>query len=234
MKALKISVLSTLAAALCVSVGATAPVVVDYTPISINLAGTSVKNGAGAAYSINNGSLLAKINLYLGTRGTTLALNNVNGHLVVLDVAKTQVADLTSGVYYTNPVDHVQYWVGTESSLPFVSSIFEVTSGSVALPNFSVGGSARSENWFYLYFEDNYNGWENDYYIQIPSGNIATYALSLKNGAYKQSFSATVHGDFWDYINGNSGTVSGIISASGTSAVPAPAYWDPFTPYIIN
>ena len=229
MKAFKISVLSTIAAALCVTAGATAaPVAVDYTPVSINLAGTSVKNGAGAAYSINNGSLLAKINLYLGIRGTTLAINNVNGHLAVLDATKTEVADLTAYAYYTNPKDGVTYRVFCEG-LPFQTGIAETTSGSVALPNFSVGGTIRSENWFYLYFQDDYAGWYTDYEIDIPSGGIATYAVSLKNGAYKQSFSATVHGDFWDNINGNSGTVSGIMSASGTSAVPSPSYWDPYT-----
>ena len=230
MKALKISFLSTIAAALCVTAGATAaPVAVDYTPISINLAGTSVYHGGGAGYSINNATLLAKINLYLGTHGTSLALNNVNGHLVVLDVTKTQVADLTSGVYYTNPVDHVAYWVGCEG-LPFQTGINETTSGSVALPNFSVGGTIRSENWFYIYFQDYATGnWYTDYEIDIPSGGIATYAVSLNAGAYKQSFTSTVHGDFWDNIHGNSGTVWGTISASGTSAVPAPSYWDPYT-----
>ena len=226
MKKLKLAVLCSLAAA--INAMATVGGVVDYTPLSINLVSTYVNNNVPHAVSINNGNLLARINLYLGIAGTKLAVNNVNGHFVVLNAAGAVVADLSSGVYYTNPKDGVEYYVGIDGNLGI--SHTEFTSGSVALPNFSVGGTSRMQS-MYIYFENHFPGyWETDYKVDINGGNVGNFTTSLKAGAYKQSITCTIYGgDSYDYILGNYGIVTGTISATGTSAVAAPSFWDPFT-----
>ena len=247
MKTFKFSVLCAAALSLCAAASAQ---VTDYTPFSANLTANYVVGNVPFATAINNATLLKKIGFYLGFSpvGTKLAIDNTTGDLCVLTSAGALRVNLTTGIGGTNVVTDVNGVSFKVVATTFFSAgnAVEITSGTSTLPtlpaaNFNVKGSLILPG-FTIRFQDDFNNpgvFGDDYVLTIDTG-LGTFANSLTVtglvDAYKQSLSATVYGFVTDFngdvgeIGGETATITGTLTASGTSAVAAPSIWDVITP----
>ena len=229
MKALKLSLLLSLAAVFCASA-------TDYTPITINVAGTVVSGNTAQAASVSTATLLAKINAYLGINGAKLAIDNTNGDVVVLDKNGALLKDLSmddnANNYNTNK-NGIQLYVYA-STYGWQYGDYEYTSG-MSNPGAQVYNKVnilvrQPHDTFFIEFENDYDGWQTDFEMGTWGGPIANLMTSrTAAGVYTFNYSGTVSGYINFYTPQNnyySGHTSGTFSVIGTSTVPY-SIWDP-------
>ena len=228
MKALKLSVLFTLAAALCASA-------TDYTPLTISVSCTSVSNNIAKATAVTGPTLLAKVNAYLGIQGAKLVIDNTNGHVVVLNGAGAPLVDLSSdNAYYTNKYGIMTFVYA--STAPWQASSVVEFIGGFANPDAGVLTKVNvalrlPSDTFYIYFQTlyPYYGWYTDFQMGTWGGPQGSLLVSrTAAGAYTQNYNGTISGWFSGYNPYSSsfgGHTSGSFSAIGTSTCPW-SIWD--------
>ena len=241
----------TIALALGLSLAAkAAPVATDYTPVSINLSASYLVSTAGhrnlqgnwvgggdkgAATSINNASLLARIGSYLNTNlaGAKLAIDNSSGHVCVIKGTNTLVFDLSVLATFTD-TNGIEYEVYVDR-LNLRNDFATVLTGGTSATNgtYSVSGTTASQGAFHIYFYDTSYGYRVEYNIY---GRVGTFTSSLSGtNTYKQSLSLNVFGSGYDDNLPNEDSnlsFTGTVTAAGgpNSTVTAPSVWDVITP----
>lgn len=266
MKINKFAILGVLALGLCASASAqtdytpfsvnlsgtgsktvTVPATTTVTRVTVN-GRTAFQSVYHAAYtttvpttlSVNNAVILSKIatQLNVSLAGDSLAVDNSDGHLCVLNSAGALVYDLTAGVITPTPdTNGVSYrvYAGTINARNNATAVITKGTSGLTNENFNVSGSIAIGG-FTITFDNNYYygifGWDGPDAEFGINGGVGTFTESLTGTqTYKQSLNVQVFGYADDKVKQVYAALTGTLTANGGSTLqPVPSIWDVVNP----